>query len=154
MLQLIKTFGNISGYKVNNTKSSVLLLSSNERTNPILEVIQFNVVEQFKYLGVQILPRLENILDANYKSLVIEMNESIEKWMSLPVSIRNKLKTQLLNIWYDVQQYLNDSHSLPRYSPIRCNWCFVAGRADATFKLWGTKGLKMIQYLYLIDSDI
>lgn len=95
MLQLIKTFGNISGYKVNNTKSSILLLSSNERTNPILEVIQFNVVEQFKYLGVQILPRLENILDANYKSLVIEMNESIEKWMSLPVSIRNKLKTQL-----------------------------------------------------------
>lgn len=72
MLQLIKTFSDISGYKVNNTKSSVLLLSSNERTNPILEVIQFNVVEQFKYLGVQILPRLENILDANYKPLVNE----------------------------------------------------------------------------------
>ncbi len=54
VLQLIKTFGDISGYRVNNTKYSILLLNSNERRNPVLEVIRFNVVEQFKYLGVQI----------------------------------------------------------------------------------------------------
>ncbi len=54
VLQLIKTFGDISGYRVNNTKYSILLINSNERRNPVLEVIRFNVVEQFKYLGVQI----------------------------------------------------------------------------------------------------
>ncbi len=34
LLQLIKTFWDISGYKVNNTKSAILLLNGNERRNP------------------------------------------------------------------------------------------------------------------------
>lgn len=97
-LQLINTFGAISGYKVNNTKSSILLLSSNERRNPISEVIQFSVVEKFKYLGVQILPRLENIVDANYEPLMMEINESIDIWMSLPVSIFGKINILKMNI--------------------------------------------------------
>ncbi len=34
------------------------------------------------------------------------------------------------------------------------NQFFVPGRADATFKLWESKGLKIIQDLYLTNSDI
>ena len=79
MLQLIKTFGDILGYKVNNTKSSILLLNSNERKNPNPNIIQFNVVDQFDYLGVRILPRLENIVEANYEPLMMELNESIDR---------------------------------------------------------------------------
>lgn len=97
MLQLIKSFGDISGYKVNNTKSSILLLNSNERRNPISEVIQFNVVEHFKYLGVNILPKLENIVDANYKPLMLEITESIDRWMSLPVSIIGRINILKMN---------------------------------------------------------
>ncbi len=59
-----------------------------------------------------------------------------------------------LKIWHDVQTYLKDSHSLSQYSPILGNQFFLPGRADATFKLWESKGLKMIQDLYLTNSDI
>lgn len=74
------------------------MLNSNERRNPISEVIQFNVVEQFKYLRVQILPRLENIVDANYEPLMVEINESTDRWMSLPVSIFGRINILKLNI--------------------------------------------------------
>ncbi len=60
----------------------------------------------------------------------------------------------MLKIWYDVQNYLKDSHSLSQYSPIWGNQFFVPGRADATFKLWESKELKDLQDLYLTDSDI
>ena len=98
MLQLIKTLSDISGYKVNNTKSSILLLHSDERKNPNPNVIQFNVVDQFNYLGVQILPRLENIVEANYEPLMMEINESIDRWMSLPVSIIGRIHILKMNI--------------------------------------------------------
>ena len=89
MSQLIKTFGDISGYKVNNTKSSILLLNEQDRRNPTSEVTQFNSVEQFKYL-VQILPRLKHV-NANYEPLIVEISELIERWTSLPVSIIGRI---------------------------------------------------------------
>lgn len=85
MSERIKTFGALSGHEVNNTKSSILLLHSNERGNPTSEVIQLNVAEQFKYLGVQILHRLEKVVEANYEPLMMEMNESLDRWRSLLV---------------------------------------------------------------------
>ncbi len=65
-------------------------------------VIQFNVVEQFKYLAVQILSRLEYVvmllLILITNLLMIEMNASIERWISLPISIGriNILKMNIL----------------------------------------------------------
>ncbi len=65
-------------------------------------VIQFNVVEQFKYLEVQILSRLEYVvmllLILITNLLMIEMNASIERWISLPISIGriNILKMNIL----------------------------------------------------------
>ncbi len=67
---------------------------------------------------------------------------------------KNPIVRHMLKIWYDVQNYLKDSHSLSQYSPIWGNQFFVPGRADATFKLWESKGLTMIQDLYLTNSDI
>lgn len=49
---------------------------------------------------------------------------------------------------------MKESHLLSQYSPIWGNQCFVPGRADATFKVWASKGLDSIQKLYLQDSDI
>lgn len=68
---------------MNHTKSSILLLNSNERKNPIAKAIQFNVVDQFKYLGIHIVLRLEQVACANYDPLMAEINESIDRWMSI-----------------------------------------------------------------------
>ncbi len=43
------------------------------------------------------MPRLENIVDANYEPLMIEI-ESIDRWMSLPVSIIGRINILKMNI--------------------------------------------------------
>lgn len=82
---------------MNHTKSSILLLNSNERKNPIAKAIQFNVVDQFKYLGIHIVPRLEQVPCANYDPLMAEINESIDRWMSLPVSLMGRVNILKMN---------------------------------------------------------
>lgn len=48
VMEVIHMFWKISGYKVNDTKSSILLLNVVERTNPISEITQFKVVGHFE----------------------------------------------------------------------------------------------------------
>ena len=67
---------------------------------------------------------------------------------------KNPIVKHMLKIWYDVQKYLKEQHTSSPYSPVWGNRFFVPGRADAAFKLWHSKGLKMVQDLYLTDSDI
>lgn len=45
LLELIKVFGDISGYAINKTKSSVLLHNEKEWENPLREASQFKVVD-------------------------------------------------------------------------------------------------------------
>lgn len=79
ILEVIKSFCEISGYKLNKTKSSILLLNEHERAKPIPDVIQFNVVTQFEYFGIQILPGLEKIVEANYNLLLTEIQNSVDR---------------------------------------------------------------------------
>uniref|UniRef100_A0A8D0A163 Reverse transcriptase domain-containing protein n=1 Tax=Sander lucioperca TaxID=283035 RepID=A0A8D0A163_SANLU len=97
-LEIIQLFSEISGYKLNKTKSSILLLNEHERANPIPDVIQFNVVTQFEYLGIQILPSLEKIVEVNYNLLVTGMQNSVDRWMPLPISIIGRINILKMNI--------------------------------------------------------
>lgn len=65
LLEQIKTFGKISGYKMNTSKTSIMLLNHAERKNPPEEAAQFKVVDCFIYLGIQIVPCLEDIVETN-----------------------------------------------------------------------------------------
>ena len=67
---------------------------------------------------------------------------------------KNPNVKHMMKISYDVNQYLKAPHTLSPYSPVWGINCFVPGRADATFKLVESQGLKMIQYLYLADSNV
>lgn len=79
LLEQIKTFGMISGYKINTSKTSIMLLNHAERQNPPEEAAQFKVVNCFTYLGIQIVPCLENTVEANYRSMVHEISNSLDR---------------------------------------------------------------------------
>lgn len=44
LMGLIEQFGRISGYKVNNSKSSIMLLNSKERSNPSKHISHLKTV--------------------------------------------------------------------------------------------------------------
>lgn len=54
ILEVIKLFSEVSGHKTNKAKSSILLLSANERASLLQDTMQFNAATQFRYLGIHI----------------------------------------------------------------------------------------------------
>lgn len=87
ILQLINRFGKFSGYNINDTKSSILFLNKEERSNPVIRSPFFNAREGFTYLGVKITPQINKVVKANYDPLMGEVRESIEKWTTMPISM-------------------------------------------------------------------
>lgn len=98
LIQIIETFGKISGYRINNSKSSVMLLNEEERKSPISKVAMFNNVEIFTYLGIKITPKLEDIVTKNYNSIFENTVTLVERWASLPLSLIGRINILKMNI--------------------------------------------------------
>lgn len=90
LLELINTFGKISGYKVNKDKSSLMLLNSEER-NGAGASFQFRKVDCFTYLGIK-------IVEVNYSPMVVSITSSIDRWNSLPLSLIARINVFKLNV--------------------------------------------------------
>lgn len=90
-LRLINTFGQFSGYSINNTKSSILFLNKDERANPVLNTPFCNAREGFTYLGIKITPQINTIIEANYDPLMSEVKDSLEKWTIMPISLIGRI---------------------------------------------------------------
>lgn len=96
ILEIIKSFSHISGYKINKTKSSIMLLNTKERDSPAQEV--FNVVSQFEYLGIQILSDLKQLVETNYNLINTDLSNSIERWMPLPITMIGRINIVKINM--------------------------------------------------------
>lgn len=97
LMDLIKRFDNISGYKINSSKSSILLLNPAERDYQPNYVGQFKTVSCFTYLGIQITHRLEEVVQANYNPVITSIHDSIDKWISLPISQIGRINVLKMN---------------------------------------------------------
>ena len=51
-----------------------------ERKSPPQKAAQFKVVDCFTYLGIQIVPCLEDVVEVNYKPLVHKVQKSMDRW--------------------------------------------------------------------------
>uniref|UniRef100_A0A1A8URJ6 Reverse transcriptase domain-containing protein n=1 Tax=Nothobranchius furzeri TaxID=105023 RepID=A0A1A8URJ6_NOTFU len=98
LLEVIKKIGDISGYKINKNKSSILMLNDDERRNPLLEITQFKITDKIEYLGIQIMPRLERIAEANYAPVLKEISEQMERWAHLPLSLIGRINILKMNV--------------------------------------------------------
>lgn len=98
LLELIGTFGDISGYKVNTSKSMLMLLDNDDRVQLQNNPGVFHLTDSFTYLGIKIVPKLENIVSANYESLFENISNSIDRWTSLPISLIGRINVLKMNI--------------------------------------------------------
>ena len=88
LLELISEFSKVAGYKINTQKSLAFLYTNNGKSErKIKESIPFTIAtKRIKYLGIN-LPKETRELDTeNYKTLMKEIIDNINRWRDIPCS--------------------------------------------------------------------
>lgn len=98
LVSLIKSFGEFSGYKVNNSKSAILFLNKNDTQNPEILTPFSATQEGFIYLGVKIVPEIENIVPLSYDPIVQSITESLNRWMPMPIFMLGRINILKMSI--------------------------------------------------------
>ena len=88
LLQLIKEYSKVVGYKINMQKSIAFLYTLSEKTErEIKETIPFTIaMKRIKYLGINLSKETKDLYIENYKTLVKEIKEDTDRWRNIPCS--------------------------------------------------------------------
>lgn len=109
---ILQSFGQFSGYKVNQKKSSLLLL--NKSNSPIQTNLTITY-EGFPYLGIQVNPDITKIIPTKYDPLVKKVLDSLEKWNMMPISMIGRINIIKMAI---LPKFLYLFQSIPLHIPL------------------------------------
>ena len=86
LLELISEFSKVVGYKINTQKSLVFLYTNNENSErKIKESITFTIATKIiKYLGINLPKEKKELYTENYKTLMKEIEDNINRWRDIP----------------------------------------------------------------------
>ena len=86
--KLISNFSNVSGYKIDVQKPQAFLYTNNRQTeSQIMSKLPFTIAtKRIKYLGIQLTKDVKDLFKENYKPLLKEMRENINRWKNIPCS--------------------------------------------------------------------
>ena len=86
LLELISEFSKIAGYKTNTQKSLAFLYTNNEKSErEIKESIPFTIAtKRIKYLGINLPKETKELYTENYKTLMKEIKENINRCRDVP----------------------------------------------------------------------
>ena len=88
LLNLINSFNEIAGYKINSNKSMAFLYTKEKQAEKeIRETTPFSIVtNNIKYLGVTLTKEVKDLFDKNLKTLKKEIKKDLRRWKGLPCS--------------------------------------------------------------------
>jgi hypothetical protein len=88
LLNLINSFSEVAGYKINSNKSMAFLYTNDKWTEKeIRETTPFTIVtNNIKYLGVTLTKEVKDLYDKNYMSLKKDIEEDLRRMKDLPCS--------------------------------------------------------------------
>ena len=86
LLEPINEFGKVAGYKINAQKSLAFLYTNNEKSeSKIKETIPFTItIKRIKYLGINLPKEAKDLYSENYKTLMKEIKDDINRWRNTP----------------------------------------------------------------------
>ena len=86
LLELISKFSKVTRYKVNTQKSFAPLYTNNEKSErEITELIPFSLaIKIIKYLGINLPKETKDMYTENYKTLMKEIKDDINRWRDSP----------------------------------------------------------------------
>ena len=81
-LELISEFSKVVGYKNNTQKSLAFLYTNNEKSErEIKESIPLTIAtKRIKYLGINLSKETKELYTENYKTLMKEIKDDINRW--------------------------------------------------------------------------
>jgi hypothetical protein len=85
-LNLINSFTEVAGYKINSNKSMAFLYTKDKESgNEFRETTPFSIgTNNIKYLGVTLTKEVKDLYDKSFKSLKKEIKEVLRRWKDLP----------------------------------------------------------------------
>jgi hypothetical protein len=88
LLNLINSFNEVAGYKINSNKSMAFLYTKDKQAEKeIREASPLSIVtNKIKYLGLTLTKEGKDLYDNNFKSLKKEIKEDLRRWKDLPCS--------------------------------------------------------------------
>ena len=88
LLELISEFSKVTGYKINTQKSLAFLYTNNEKSErEIKESTPFTITTKtIKYLGINLPKEIKELYTENYKTLMKEIKNDINRWRDIPCS--------------------------------------------------------------------
>ena len=88
LLELINELSKVAGYKINAQKSLAFLYTKNERSErEIKETIPFTITtKRIKYLGINLPKEAKDLYSENYKALMKEIKDNINRWRDITSS--------------------------------------------------------------------
>ena len=100
LLKLISEFSKVVGYKINIQKSLAFLYITNEKSErEIKESIPFTTAtKRIKYLGINLPMETKEPYTENYKTLMKETKDNINKWRDIPCSLEGRINIVKMNI--------------------------------------------------------
>ena len=87
LLELISEFSKDVGYKINTQKSLAFLYTNNEKSEKeIKESIPLTIAtkRRIKYLGINLPKETKELYTENYKTLMKEIKDDINRWRDNP----------------------------------------------------------------------
>ena len=81
----ISEFSNVARYKINTQKSLAFLYVNNEKSKrEIKESIPFTIAtKRIKYPGINLTKETKELYTENYKTLVKEIKDNINRWRDI-----------------------------------------------------------------------
>ena len=75
-------FGKVAGYKINAQKSLAFLYTNNKKSErEIKETLPFTIAaKRIKYLGINLPKKVKDLYSENYKTLMKEIKDDINRW--------------------------------------------------------------------------
>ena len=86
LLELIKEFGKVVGYKINAQTSLAFLYTNNERSErEIKETFPYTTAtKRIKYLGINLPKEVKDLYSENYKTVMKETKDDTNRWRDIP----------------------------------------------------------------------
>ena len=88
LLELINEFSKVAGYKINAQKSLAFLYTNKGKSErEIKETLPFTTAtKRINYLGINLPKEVKDLYSENYKTLMKEIKDDINRWRNIPCS--------------------------------------------------------------------